>query len=100
MDDASAEKAQDFVIATGKTHSVHEFAELAFKHAGLDWKKYVRTDPRLFRPAEVHTLCGDASLARRILGWKPRVSFEELVRMMVDADLERLRSSSGRLVLR
>ena len=83
-------KPRDFVVATGQTHSVREFAALAFKHAGLDWKKFVKTDPRLFRPAEVHALCGDPSQARRSLGWKPRVTFEELVRMMVDADLERL----------
>ncbi len=84
-------KPHDLVIATGKTHSVREFTERAFKHVGLDWKKYVQSDPRLFRPAEVHTLSGDASRAKRVLGWTPRVSFEGLIRMMVDADLEKLR---------
>lgn len=82
----------DFVIATGETHSVRQFAELAFRHVGLDWRDYVVTDPNLFRPAEVHTLCGDASRARKILGWKPEVDLKQLVRMMVEADLEKLRS--------
>lgn len=85
------ERPDDFVIATGETRSVEHFARLAFRNVGLDWKKYVVVDPTLFRPAEVHTLCGDASRARRILRWKPKVSFEELVRMMVDADLEAVR---------
>lgn len=80
-------KPDDFIIATGETHSVREFANLAFRYAGLDWKKYVVIDPKLFRPAEVHTLCGDASKARRALGWRPKVSFKELVEMMVEADL-------------
>lgn len=84
-------RPQDFVIATGQTHTVREFAERAFKAAGLNWKNHVVIDPHLFRPAEVHTLCGDASKARRILQWRPRVLFGELVKMMVDADLERLR---------
>ena len=82
----------DFVIATGQTHSVREFAELAFRHAGLNWRDYVVTDPKLFRPAEVHLLCGDASKARKILGWKPEVDLKHLVRMMVDADLEKVRA--------
>jgi GDPmannose 4,6-dehydratase len=81
----------DYVIATGKTHSVGEFVSLAFRHVGLDWKKYVVIDPKLFRPAEVFTLCGNAAKARKVLGWKPEITFEELVKMMVDADLERLR---------
>jgi GDPmannose 4,6-dehydratase len=80
----------DFVIATGETHSVRELVELAFDHAGLDWRKHVVVDEALFRPAEVNTLCGDASKARRVLGWEPEVSFQQLVRMMVDADLERV----------
>ncbi len=83
-------KPEDFVIATGKEHSVKEFAQLAFKYAGLDWKKYTVVDKTLFRPAEVHHLRGDASKAKKKLGWKQEVSFQELVRMMVDADLERL----------
>jgi GDPmannose 4,6-dehydratase len=80
----------DYVIATGENHTVREFCEVAFDHAGLDWRKHVRVDPKLFRPAEVNTLCGNPAKARRKLGWKPHVSFEALVRMMVDADLRRL----------
>jgi GDPmannose 4,6-dehydratase len=80
----------DYVIATGREHSVREFVEIAFEHAGLDWEKYVTTDPTYLRPAEVDHLVGDASRARAELGWEPRVSFEQLVRMMVDADVERL----------
>jgi GDPmannose 4,6-dehydratase len=83
---------EDFVIATGKSHSVKEFVEIAFDHAGLNWKKYVVVDKTLFRPAEVHHLLGNAAKARRKLGWKPRVEFEQLVRMMVEADLGKLRS--------
>ncbi|CAG0995414.1 MAG: GDP-mannose 4,6-dehydratase [Candidatus Methanoperedens sp.] len=79
----------DYVIATGETHSVGEFAELAFHEAGLDWKKYVSVDQKFIRPAEVNLLLGDASKARRILGWKPEVTFEELVKMMVREDLKR-----------
>ena len=81
---------KDFVVATGETHSVREFVKFAFRHVGLDWKKYVEIDRRLYRPAEVHTLCGDASKIRRALGWRPKVTFEKLVQMMVGADLERL----------
>jgi GDPmannose 4,6-dehydratase len=84
------EEPQDYVVATGETHSVREFAELAFGHVGLDWERYVKTDPEFLRPAEVDHLVGDASKARRELGWEPRHSFRELVEMMVDADLERL----------
>ncbi len=80
----------DYVIATGVNHSVREFCEVAFDHAGLDWKRHVRVDRSLFRPAEVNTLCGNPAKARRKLGWKPEVGFEGLVRMMVDADLKRL----------
>jgi GDPmannose 4,6-dehydratase len=78
----------DFVLATGETHSVQEFVELAFGHAGLDWKKHVKIDPRYFRPTEVDVLLGDASKAKRVLGWEPTVRFAEIVRRMVDADLE------------
>jgi GDPmannose 4,6-dehydratase len=79
----------DFVIATGETHSGREFAELAFGHVGIeDWERYVRIDPRHFRPAEVDHLIGDASKAKRVLGWEPKVGFEELVSLMVDADLK------------
>lgn len=78
----------DFVIATGETHSVREFVELAFQHASLDWKKFVVVDERFLRPAEVTLLFGDAGKARKKLGWAPRVKFPELVRMMVEADLK------------
>jgi GDPmannose 4,6-dehydratase len=75
------------VIATGETHSVREFAEKAFAHAGLDWEKYVVVDPTLFRPAEVDLLIGDASKAKKDLGWRPEVTFDQLVARMVEADL-------------
>jgi GDPmannose 4,6-dehydratase len=84
------DEPSDYLIATGTERSVRDFVEIAFEHAGLDWKQYVVTDPAFFRPAEVDHLVGDASKARAELGWVPRVSFEDLVRMMVDADLERL----------
>ena len=77
----------DFVIATGKTHSVEELLQVAFSHVGLDWKKYVEIDPKLVRPAEVDYLCGNAAKAKSKLGWTPSVSFEQLVAMMVDADM-------------
>ena len=82
---------EDYVIATGETHSVKEFAEEAFKCAGLKWQEYVVMDKNFFRPAEVNVLRGDYSKAKNKLGWEPRVKFEELVRMMVEADLERLK---------
>ena len=82
----------DYVLATGETHSVREFVELAFEYAGLDWKKHVEIDPRYFRPAEVDLLLGDATKARTRLGWEPKVTFKELVRMMVDADIELVRT--------
>jgi GDPmannose 4,6-dehydratase len=78
----------DFVVATGETHTIKELLEVAFNHLGLDWKKYVTVDPRYYRPAEVDILLGDASKAKRVLGWEPKIRFEELVRMMVDADLQ------------
>jgi GDPmannose 4,6-dehydratase len=78
----------DYVIATGEMHTVREFAELAFKHAGLDWQSHVRFDPHLLRPAEVDALQGDSTKARQILGWRPKTSFQQLVNMMVDADLK------------
>jgi len=77
----------DYVLATNETHSVREFVELAFAHVGLDWKAYVRYDQRYERPAEVDLLIGDATKAKRLLGWEPKVRFPELVRIMVDADL-------------
>ena len=86
------DQPDDYVIATGETHSVREFLEVAFAHAGLDWNKYVEIDPRYFRPAEVELLIGDASKAKAKLGWEPKVKFEELTRIMVDADLESLRN--------
>jgi GDPmannose 4,6-dehydratase len=80
----------DYVIATGETHSVEEFVQEAFSIAGLDWKKYVVVDPKFVRPAEVQLLLGDPSKAKKVLGWEPKVHFKELVKMMVEADLERL----------
>jgi GDPmannose 4,6-dehydratase len=80
----------DYVIATGESHSVRELVELAFDHVKLDWQRYVRLDPKFLRPAEVDHLIGDASKARAALGWRPEVDFAGLVRMMVDADLNRL----------
>jgi GDPmannose 4,6-dehydratase len=85
--------ADDYVIATGETHSVQELLELAFSRAGLDWKKYVEIDPKLVRPAEVDYLCGDASKAKKVLGWTPKVNFKQLVEMMVDADLNQLKQT-------
>jgi GDPmannose 4,6-dehydratase len=84
------EQADDFVIATGQSHSVRDLVEVAFSHVGLDWKKYVRTDPKMLRPAEVEHLIGNSAKAQQQLGWKPSVDFPGLIRMMVDADLERL----------
>ena len=83
-------RADDYVVATGESHTVRELVEIAFGTLGLDWRQHVREDPALLRPAEVERLVGDASKARRVLGWAPRVSFRELVEMMVRADLERL----------
>ena len=83
------ERPDDYVIATGETHSVGELVETAFAHVGLNWRRYVVQDPAFLRPAEVDLLVGDASLARDRLGWRPTVGFHELVRRMVDADLER-----------
>jgi len=82
-------QAEDYVIATGESHSVKELVEVAFRHAGLDWEQYVKLDPAFIRPAEVDHLIGDASKARRELGWTPAVDFHGLVEMMVDADVER-----------
>ena len=87
-------KADDYVIATGETHSVQEFVELAFQHVGLNWEKHVVQDPSLLRPAEVDLLRGDASKACNRLTWTPKVTFSELVSMMVDADLTRLKTPS------
>ena len=84
-------KADDFVVASGQTHSVRELCQIAFARAGLDWQKYVVVDPAFVRPAEVDLLIGDASKARRVLGWTPKHSFQQLIEMMVDADLEDIR---------
>jgi GDPmannose 4,6-dehydratase len=82
------DQPDDYVVATGETHSVREFLEEAFSYAGLDWQKYVKVDPKYFRPAEVDVLLGDPRKAHQALGWKPRVTFKELVHLMVDADME------------
>jgi GDPmannose 4,6-dehydratase len=86
-----AEQPGDYVVATGETHSVREFLELAFSHAGLDWNDHLQTDPRYLRPAEVDLLIGDSTKARRHLGWEPKTRFADLVKLMVDADIELLR---------
>ncbi len=86
------DRADDFVIATGESHSVRELVEVAFAHVGLDWQTFVKLDPRFLRPAEVDHLIGDAAKAQRVLGWTPEVDFKALVTMMVDADLARLSS--------
>ncbi|MFN2376110.1 MAG: GDP-mannose 4,6-dehydratase, partial [Candidatus Binatia bacterium] len=85
----------DYVIATGETHSVGEFLEAAFSRLGLDWRKYVVMDQRFERPAEVDLLLGDAAKAGRILGWEPTTKFNDLVNMMVDADLELARKEAA-----
>ncbi len=86
------EKPEDYVVATGKSHSVRDVCEIAFSRLGLDWRKHVHVDPALVRPAEVDLLIGDASKAKKKLGWEAKVQFKELIEMMVDADLERLRA--------
>jgi len=85
----------DFVLATGETHSIRELLQVAFDAAGLDWKQHVECDPKLMRPAEVEYLCGDASKARQKLGWRPRLGFAELIQLMVQADLEALQISEA-----
>lgn len=89
------EKPDDFVIATGETHAVQEFVEIAFSHVDLDWQEYVVQDERFMRPAEVDLLVGDPSKAGQELGWEPEISFSELVRMMVDADIRLLKQGEG-----
>jgi GDPmannose 4,6-dehydratase len=88
---------EDYVIATGVSHSVRELVDIAFSHVGLDWEKHVRIDPALLRPAEVDHLLGDPSKARTELGWAPTVHFRQLIEMMVDADVQRLESTPGSL---
>ena len=91
------DQAGDYVVATGETHSVREFLEEAFSCAKLDWQQYVKIDPRYYRPAEVDMLIGDAAKAKKILGWQPKTTFRELVRIMVEADAEQLaRQLSGK----
>jgi GDPmannose 4,6-dehydratase len=87
------ERPEDFVVATGQTHTVQKLVETAFNAVDLDWRPYVKQDPRFMRPAEVDLLVGDPSRAKTELGWEPEVDFDQLVRMMVDADLERLRGA-------
>jgi GDPmannose 4,6-dehydratase len=89
------DQPDDYVIATGQTHSVQRLCEVAFGHLGLDWRKYVVSDPKFIRPAEVDMLVGDASKAHAKLGWEPSVTFEELIQMMVDADMKALQASTG-----
>jgi len=89
------DRADDYVISTGVSHSVKELIEIAFGRVGLDWQKYTRQDPAFLRPAEVDHLLGDSAKAQRELGWKPEVDFRQLVEMMVDADLERLTATSS-----
>jgi GDPmannose 4,6-dehydratase len=90
------ETPEDLVIATGETHTVRDFLEQSFSVLDLDWKDYVEIDPRYFRPAEVDVLLGDASRARKVLGWKPTMTFAELVRQMVESDLDLARIEAGR----
>jgi len=87
------DKPDNFVVSTGKAHSVRQFCEIAFSYLGLDYKKHVVTDPDLVRPAEVDHLLGDSSHARKTLGWEPKVSFEQMVKIMVDEDMKRLKGT-------
>jgi GDPmannose 4,6-dehydratase len=89
------EAGDDFVVATGDSHSVEDFLEECFSYVALDWRKHVKIEPRFYRPAEVDALEGDASKAERALGWRPKVTFRDLARMMVDADLELARRERG-----
>ncbi|OEJ16616.1 hypothetical protein A9496_12710 [Brachyspira hampsonii] len=91
------EKADDYVIATGETHSVREFLDEAFGLVGLDWKKYVEIDPRYYRPAEVDLLLGDPTKAKEKLGWKPKTTFKELVKIMLEYDLNNVGLSLDKL---
>ena len=86
---------EDFVIATGESHSVRDLVEIAFGHVGLDYNDFIELDPALYRPAEVDHLRGDYSKARKTLGWQPRLSFADLIRLMVDCDLRLLQSDKG-----
>lgn len=86
-----AEKPDDYVVATGKKYTVREFAKLAFDRVNIDWEEHVVVDERFYRPADVNTLCGNPAKAKKELGWQPKVSFEQLVRMMVDEDMKRVK---------
>jgi GDPmannose 4,6-dehydratase len=86
-------RADDYVIATGISHSVRDLVQIAFGRVGLEWQKHVKTDPKFLRPAEVDHLIGNPAKAKRMLGWEPKVNFKQLVEMMVDADVERLSAS-------
>lgn len=92
------DKPDDYVVATGETYSVRDLLQESFSHLGLEWEKHVEIDPRYYRPAEVDLLIGDPTKARTVLGWEPKVKFKELVRMMVDADLEKLKSTGQQAV--
>jgi GDPmannose 4,6-dehydratase len=94
------DKPDDYVIATGETHTIQEFCEIAFSRAGLDWQKYVNFDKRYLRPAEVDILIGDASKAKRVLGWEPKTKFKQLAELMVDADIQLLADKLGGKVAR
>jgi len=87
------EKPDDFVIATGKTHSVREFLEVAFSYVDLNWEEFVEIDSKYLRPTEVDLLCGDATKAKEVLGWEPKTSFEDLVKLMMDADIKELNNT-------
>jgi GDPmannose 4,6-dehydratase len=89
------EQPDDYVIATGISHSVRQLVEIAFARGGLDWQKHVKSDPKFLRPAEVDHLIGNPAKATQVLGWSPNVDFKQLIEMMVDADLARLRSKSS-----
>src|SRR5262249_26510869 len=89
------EKPDDYVIGTGQTHSVEEFVQIAFDHVGLNWRRHVTVDPQFLRPAEVDLLLANPTKARRLIGWKPEVSFEQLVRLMVDADVAQLKKTAN-----
>ena len=89
------DQPDDYVVATGETHTVREFCQIAFDHVGLDWEKYVGVDPKFYRPAEVDLLVGEPSKAKRLLGWEPSVTFQELVRIMTDADLAGLQQTGN-----
>ena len=87
------EQPEDYVIASGETHSIRELVELAFRYADMEWKDYVVIDPDLYRPAEIYELKGDFSKAREKFGWRPKVTFTELIQRMVDADLKALKET-------